>query len=124
MRTVYHVTSATNAEKIKNEGFEGGWGDAGFGVYFYGELHNALAYLDRGGWDGELDRDDAVIVAAEVDNADLDFVIPDPEWPNPEDYDDVLWYPMEETSDARWKPKVTVIAMSDEVEHEAPAPGP
>ncbi len=103
MRTVYHVTSAARADDIINNGFKGGWGDAGFGVYFYGEIHNAFAYRNGGGWDGELDPSTAIVIAVEVDDSDLDFVIPDPSWPNPEDYDDVLWFQMEDSA-SRWQP--------------------
>lgn len=123
MQTVYHVTSRPNAERILAEGFAGGWGDVGFGVYFYGDFQNALSYLDQGGWDGELDPDSAVIVAAEVDEADIDYVIVDPEWPNPEDYDDVVWHPMDDENDARWKPAMKMFEMENERKPEALAPG-
>lgn len=108
MTVVYHVTSAENANDILQNGFEGGWGDSGFGVYFYGKLYNAMAYLNGRGWDGKLDPETAVIVAAEVDDEDLAYVDIDPGWPNPEDYEDVLWHPMDDGAEARFNPKMGI----------------
>ena len=34
----YHVTERRFAPAIIKNGFKGGWGDMGFGVYFFGDL--------------------------------------------------------------------------------------
>lgn len=102
--TLYHVTSRANAMAILREGFEGGYGDAGFGVYLYNCEQAAQDYLANGGWDGSL-PDDAVILEVEAPESEIDVVIPDPAWPNPQDYEQVCWVPMDEyDEDARWKP--------------------
>lgn len=102
--TAYHVTSRANAMGILKEGFEGGYGDVGFGVYLWTCETAAQDYADKGGWDGSLK--DAVIVEVEVPDSDLEMVEPDPSWPNPEDYENVAWVRMDEHDDeARWKPR-------------------
>ena len=53
-RDFYHVTEQENAPDILAEGFYPGWGDVGYGVYFYGTLESAKAYARRGGWDRSL----------------------------------------------------------------------
>lgn len=58
---------------------------------------------------GKLDPQSAVVIAVEVDDAELDFVIPDPSWPNPEDYDDVLWFPMDDSASEKWQPPRRIV---------------
>lgn len=100
--TFYHVTERDIAADILKEGFLGGWGDVGFGVYLYGNLPEALNYALKGGWDGELQ--DPVILA--VDDPHIGLVIPEPSWPNPEDYLDVHWHEMDDDEeDALWVPQ-------------------
>jgi hypothetical protein len=41
---VFHVTTREIAHDIAAHGFLGGWGDIGFGVYFYGALGSAVRY--------------------------------------------------------------------------------
>lgn len=102
--TLYHVTSRANAMAILKDGFEGGWGDAGFGTYLFDCEQTAQDYLADGGWDGEL-PDDAVIIEVEAPDSEFEAVIPDPAWPNPEDYERVRWVAMDEDDEgARWKP--------------------
>lgn len=108
MKTVYHVTRMENADEIMRSGFAGGWGDAGFGVYFYGQYHNANEYLSKGGWDGSLNPDSATILAVLINESELDFVTPEPDWPNPDDYEDVLWYRMDDSSTENWRPSMEV----------------
>lgn len=92
---IWHVTTRAAAESILEAGFEPNWGDAGLGVYFYDDYSEAEAYLGRGGWDGELDGELAII-EVRCAASDVEHVIPDPAWPNPEDYENVVWRPMEE----------------------------
>jgi len=61
----YHVTTREAAEDILANGFLPGWGDVGFGVYFYGSPGSARAYAARGGWDGSLVGEHVVILMVE-----------------------------------------------------------
>lgn len=105
---IYHVTTRENARKITAEGFTPGWGDAGLGVYFWDNLSDAEDHMADGGWEGKLDPDEAVILSAEVDDFDVEYIDPDPHWPNPEDYDTVVWRRMQSDND-RWKPEGLAI---------------
>lgn len=99
----YHVTDAISAEAIMREGFLGGWGDVGFGVYFWQSLDRAKAYVAKGGWDGRLA--DPVII--EVKDPGLQLIDPNvihPDW-DAELYAAMLWKPMDEDDpDAPWQP--------------------
>lgn len=109
--TAYHVTSRANAMSILKEGFQGDYGDAGFGVYLWTCEAAAQDYAEQGGWDGSLK--DAVIVEVELPENDLEMVDPDPNWPNPEDYENVALVRLEEFDDeARWAP-TRMIAEED-----------
>lgn len=57
----FHVTEAENVPDILASGFVAGWGDVGFGVYFYGTYESARAYARKGGWDKKL-RHPALLV--------------------------------------------------------------
>ena len=57
----FHVTEAENVPDILASGFLPGWGDVGFGVYFYGTYESARAYARKGGWDKKL-RHPALLV--------------------------------------------------------------
>jgi len=104
-RTFYHVTESDAAADILKNGFAGGWGDAGYGVYLYGTPYSAEEYAARGGWDGEL-KDP---VAIEVKGDDIRKVpILDPSW-DPHDYEDMYMHPMGESDDERWKPRMRII---------------
>lgn len=108
----YHVTSADDAQNILSNGFEGGWGDVGFGVYVFGNLHDAVGYMDAGGWDGLLDPENAAIISVEVEDAsEFERVVPDRDWPNPEDYENVFWHPMEDNVLSQWKPKMEIVGL-------------
>ncbi len=109
MQTFYHVTSHDIAQSILNDGFLGGWGDAGFGVYFWDNLQSALEYADQGGWDGELDPAEAVIVMVDVDQLELENIVPDRDWPNPQDYVGVFWKRMDENLNSTWTPSRTLL---------------
>ena len=61
----YHVTTREAADDILANGFLPGWGDVGFGVYFYGSPESARAYAARGGWDKSLLGEHAVILGVE-----------------------------------------------------------
>jgi hypothetical protein len=102
--TLYHTTSRANAMAILKEGFEGSWGDAGYGVYLWACEATAQDYLAAGGWAGEL-GDDAVILEVEAPESEIDVVVPDPAWSNPQDYEQVRWVPMDDSDqEARWRP--------------------
>lgn len=107
---VYHVTSGEAAREILRDGFFGSWGDAGFGVYFFDDLGAAQVYLARGGWDGSLDPSTAMIIMVDPDDGDIHRVDVHPDWPNPRDYDHVVWHPMSDVDeDAHWRPRMSVI---------------
>ena len=61
----YHVTTREAADDILANGFLPGWGDVGFGVYFYGSPESARAYAARGGWDRSLLDEHVVILGVE-----------------------------------------------------------
>lgn len=61
----YHVTSREAADDILANGFLPGWGDVGFGIYFYGSPESARAYAVRGGWDKSLLGEHVVILSVE-----------------------------------------------------------
>jgi hypothetical protein len=97
----YHVTDRASADSILKNGFEGGWGDLGYGVYLWNGLDTAEDYAAKGGWDHALK--DSVILAVsdpeieEITGADLD-----PNW-DPAQYAEMYWHPMEEGA-GNWKP--------------------
>jgi hypothetical protein len=105
---LYHVTDLATAKVIMKEGFAGGWGDAGFGIYFFDNEDDALDYGDRGGWDGSLKN--YAILEVHDDRFKAEHVRPDPAWPNPEDYETVLWVaPDPDDSNMRWRPSRAII---------------
>jgi len=106
----FHVAEAEDAKEIIRHGFLGGWGDTGFGVYFYSKLCNAKAYARHGGWDQRLEC--SVVIRATVRPGDVWHIEVNPEWPNPEDYEDVYWHEMDqEAENTPWRPlAVEIIA--------------
>ena len=119
LRAAYwHITHKDNAEVILREGFAGGWGDNGFGVYLFNNFEAAQDYRNRGGWQ-EDDPDNLVILEIV---APADSVVPieiDPAWPNPEDYENVVLHPLEDVvdDDDRWRPAI----WCDDLDVRAPA---
>lgn len=104
----YHVTEREHALAILKEGFQGGWGDLGFGVYFYGTITSARAYARRGGWDGELE-DPVILQVADASIAQIDASALDPSW-DAEDYADMAWRKMDDNAeDASWRPSEASI---------------
>ncbi|MCW3784445.1 hypothetical protein [Defluviimonas salinarum] len=102
----WHVTDPESAKCILDQGFLGGWGDDGFGVYLYDCRHAALRYAAKGGWDGGLDPETAVLIEVEVPEGEAIEVIPHPEWPNPEAYRQIFLHPMDEDDEgAFWTPE-------------------
>jgi hypothetical protein len=99
----FHVTERENASLILKEGFLGGWGDVGFGVYFWTDETVCRAYAKHGGWDG-LMTDPVVLV---VEDPGLQPINPwdiHPDW-DPKPYLSMLWRPMEEDDpDSPWRP--------------------
>ncbi|MEP3669955.1 MAG: hypothetical protein ABJN42_24865 [Roseibium sp.] len=109
MPSFFHVTSRENAQAILEDGFSGGWGDNGFGVYLYDNPSDAEGYADDNGWDGELD--DPVILKVTCEYEDLHDIEVQPDWPNPEDYDAVSWYPMDpDKPEELWKPEMLLYS--------------
>lgn len=97
----YHVTERTIATQILAEGFKGGWGDVGFGVYTYASLDDALDYAADGGWDNQLE--DPVILVIEDDS--LEKVEPHPDW-DADKYENMYWKPLDDDDeDAPWVPQ-------------------
>ncbi|NDV51521.1 hypothetical protein [Salipiger sp. PrR003] len=111
IETYYHVTHEEDLQSILIEGFRGGHGDVGFGVYLFDDLAAAEDYIARGGWDGEGDPDDFEII--EVECPQLESVTPEPDWPDPENYENVVFHPMfENDPDGTWEPeRVHIIPM-------------
>lgn len=96
----YHVTERTDAALIMEEGFQGGWGDVGLGVYVYASRIEAESYAKKGGWDGRL-RDPVLLL---IEDATLERVMPQADWPA-EKYENMYWKDMEDgDEEAFWKP--------------------
>lgn len=91
---LWHTTSPEAAQDITQEGFQGGWGDVGFGVYLYDNMADAVAYGERGGWDSKLPQ--FAVLEVEVPYSIVEGIDPHPDWPNPEDYQTVRFVPMDE----------------------------
>lgn len=108
-RTLYHVTTHENATEIMNEGFRGGWGDVGYGVYLFDDFSEANSYAHDGGWDGLLN--DPVIIEISGAYDETEMIIPDPGWPNPEDYECVRFRPMDDGE--FWKPNMRLLDAPD-----------
>lgn len=119
---MYHATERAYAQDIVANGFLGGWGDAGFGVYFYDNVHDAVAYAQAGGWDNTLV--DPVILRVDVTGA-VERVVPHPAWPNPEKYEVIWVHEMDqEDEDVYWRPpSVELLPVMIEVQsaHESAA---
>lgn len=109
--TYWHVTSAANAAAILEEGFEGGYGDDGFGVYLFSDLGAAEDYAAENGWDRSLV--DPVLLEVRCDPRLIWDIDIQPDWPNPEDYEFVHRFPMRE-DDQNWKPSITLLLTSEE----------
>lgn len=105
----FHVTERDAAEAILKEGFIGGHGDVGFGVYFYGCLASARAYARRGGWDGRL-RDPVILLATDPSIAPIEAHLLHPSW-NAATYADMLWKEIDEDEqgDTPWMPSEVVM---------------
>lgn len=104
----YHVTEAENVASILTDGFRPDWGDDGFGVYLFNNPFSAGIYAAKGGWDGALK--DPVILYVDCPNEVAETIIPNPEWPNPDDYLSILIYRVDEDLDPNdpaiwWKPE-------------------
>ena len=113
----YHATTREAAQSIVEDGFQGGWGDDGYGVYLFGTITGAAEYISKGGWDNSHTPDDMVIVMISAPEEDVSLVIPNPAWPNPEDYADIHVYHMEDDSEHHWKHERCII-------EDTPAPVP
>lgn len=97
----FHVTDRENAEEIVRSGFLGGWGDVGYGVYAFDNIVNAREYAANGGWDRQL-VDPVIIVFSTLE---MSKVIPEPSWPNPDDYLSVFWKELDDRNEEEcWKP--------------------
>lgn len=117
MISVYHVTEKENVLSIITTGFEGGWGDAGFGVYVFSDMAAAMEYAAKGGWDKSSRPGEMIILKLEVPEEELRAITPHPEWPNPEYYAPILvhhmeedgpnWFPRIIPNDSQWTPEAS-----------------
>ena len=106
--TFYHVTERENVEDIITNGFMGGWGDAGFGVYLYDNFYQADEYAAKGGWDGELSH--PVILHISANDVERVPVLSS-EW-DASLYDNMWWHDMEDQQDEddpRWVPLSIIV---------------
>lgn len=90
----FHVTSAEDGESIVRDGFLAGWGDLGYGVYFWGSLASAAAYARRGGWTGSLE-DPVVLKVCDPAIRRVHETELHPSW-DPSDYEDMMWVELDE----------------------------
>ncbi|PZO72357.1 MAG: hypothetical protein DI629_20900 [Mesorhizobium amorphae] len=112
-RTFWHVTPRDNVPGIMAEGLLPGWVDDGLGVYLWSDLAAAEDYLAAGGWDGGCDPSDLEIIEISCDGSEVDRIIPDPGWPNPEDYEHVRLRRAADEDDA-WRPGMRVLPEAGE----------
>lgn len=106
--TFYHGTERVNTPDILSNGFIGGWGDAGFGVYLFDNPFDAQQYAAKGGWDGELEQ--PVILKIQADDVERVPVLSS-EW-DAQLYENMWWHDMEDQQDEddpRWIP-LTIAA--------------
>lgn len=100
----WHVTHRDNVAAILENGYLPGWGDAGLGVYVWAQLDAAEDYCAGGGWDGEAAPEDLAILEIQCGPDEVEFIVPDPGWPNPDDYEHVrVWPGLDE--DIAWQPQ-------------------
>ena len=118
MKLVWHVTDKIAAESILAEGFRGGWGDDGFGVYLFSDPAAALRYAEKGGWSEDIEAGDTAIIEITADEDDLTSVVVHPEWPNPEFYHEVLYHPMDSDVESVWTPIRRLVIEENAVDHE------
>ena len=94
----FHVTDRESARDIVRRGFQPDWGDVGYGVYLWGTLASARAYAKKGGWRGTL-KEPVILLVEHPDIRPLYSDEIHPEWPNPEDYEDVYFWEADEESE-------------------------
>jgi len=114
----FHVTERETAALILKEGFLGGWGDVGFGVYLWTNEQVCRAYANHGGWDG-LATNPVILEVIDPSLIPIDLSELPAGW-NRELYASMLWRPLDgEDSERPWWPEV--LRLLDET---APEPGP
>lgn len=106
----FHVTEREDAADILENGFLGGWGDVGFGIYAYGSCDLAEDYAAKGGWDGRL-KDPVILM---IEDPSFESVIPHPTW-DVALYEQMVWRSLEDQDeDEYWKPeRVTLVEAPD-----------
>jgi len=95
--TVYHVTERSAAKQILKSGFLPGWGDLGYGVYFFGTIESAEEYATDGGWDGRL-KSPTILAVRDARIQQVTAADMDPSW-DPNYYGDMWWVQLEDTGD-------------------------
>lgn len=120
MSRAFHVTERETAALILEEGFLGGWGDVGFGVYFWTNETACRAYAKHGGWDG-LQTDPVILEVIDPSLIPMDLSALPPGW-NKELYASMLWRPLDEEDTERpWRPEGLRLLDTSEP---GPEPGP
>jgi hypothetical protein len=110
-KVFFHVCDRHDEEGILREGFQGGWGDIGFGVYFYGSRTSAKEYASQGGWDQRL-TDLVLLVVSDPEIAKICEAELHPSW-HREKYSDMYWREMNsDAEDAFWRPAHIVIEVA------------
>lgn len=116
----FHVTERENALSILETGFLGGWGDVGFGVYFWTDETVCRAYAKHGGWDG-LVEDPVVLVVEDASLRPIEAWDIHPDW-DPKPYMSMLWRPMnEDDSETPWWPE-RMSLLDPQVAEDTPQP--
>ena len=98
----YHVTEKQSVGDILKNGFLGGWGDWGYGVYLFNSIHDARDFAENHGWDGSLQHPVILEVQPRPGEAVQGEI--HPEWPNPEKYETIFYIPLEDDSEDYWRP--------------------
>ena len=116
----FHVTERENALSILETGFLGGWGDVGFGVYFWTNETVCLAYAKHGGWDG-LMTDPVVLEVHDPSLIPIELSDLPAGWDR-DLYASMLWRPLDgDDSETPWWPERMGL-LDPQVAEETPQP--
>jgi len=102
----YHVTERSSVDDIMANGFMGGYGDLGYGVYFFNDIETAEDYAMDGGWDSSIKN--PIVLA--VSDPDIQPVMPDsinPAW-DQNYYQGMSWVELPDDTEY-WKPDVVKL---------------
>lgn len=123
-RAYYHVTDRQSAHEIMQHGFFGGYGDVGYGAYFWNNPEYAHAWGGTGSYNNNLS--DSVILEIK-DHAPISAMHGfHPDWEDERDkYENMSYVPMDENNDeATWRPSSIKIYHDPKAQSTSPKARP